>query len=38
MSLPVDDRTGLVAGFEQTAFCPNGPDTYKLGSAMYADA
>jgi len=28
---------GLVADFEQTQFCSNGPDTNKLGSVIYTD-
>ena len=38
MSSLTEQCTGLVADFEQTDFCSNGPDTNKLGSAMYADA
>jgi len=30
--------TGLVADFEQTQLCSNGPDTNKLGSVFYTDA
>jgi iron complex outermembrane receptor protein len=30
--------TGLVADFEQTQFCSNGPDTNKLDSLIYTDA
>jgi iron complex outermembrane receptor protein len=29
---------GLVADFEQTQMCSNGPDTNKLGSVIYTDA
>jgi iron complex outermembrane receptor protein len=29
--------TGLVADFEQTQFCSNGPDTNELGSRLYTD-
>jgi len=37
MSSLTEQCVGLVADFEQTDFCSNGPDTNKLDSVLYAD-
>lgn len=37
LSSLTENCTGLVADFEEFQLCSNGPDTNKLGSAVYAD-
>jgi len=37
LSSLTEDCAGLVADFEEFQLCSNGPDTNKLGSAVYAD-
>jgi iron complex outermembrane receptor protein len=37
LSSLTEQCVGLVADFEQTQFCSNGPDTNKLGSVLYTD-
>lgn len=37
LSSLTENCVGLVADFEQTDFCSNGPDTNKLDSVIYAD-
>jgi len=38
LSSLTEQCVGLVADFEQTQFCSNGPETNKLGSVLYTDA
>ncbi len=38
LSSVTENCTGLVADFEQTQFCSNGPDSNNLGSTVFVDS